>query len=309
MSWTARLKALRLDTTPLRASRDFRLLFLAGTVFYFGAMVSYVAIPYQIYTLTGSNFAVGAVGLVELVPLVVFGLYGGALADHVDRRKLLVSTGIAQAAFTAVLLSTRSGRPEPLGDLRGLRLPGRVLVVAAAVARSADAAHRHARPAPGRQRADQPRHAARVLVGPAVGGLLVAYVGIGWCFLVDIGGLGVASLMFVLMRPYPHRAETTPPSLAGIEEGMVYAVRREDLLGTYLVDIAAMFLAMPVVLFPALAEEVFGTRAARPALLRRDRRGTRRDRAERLDRPHPPPRPGDRDRRCGLRRVRRRSPA
>ena len=52
-----------MDTTPLRASRDFRLLFLAGTVFYFGAMVSYVAIPYQIYTLTGSNFAVGAIGL------------------------------------------------------------------------------------------------------------------------------------------------------------------------------------------------------------------------------------------------------
>ena len=66
-------------------------------------MVSYVAIPFQIYTLTGSNFAVGAVGLVELAPLVVFGLYGGALADHVDRKKLLVSCGFAQAAFTGVL--------------------------------------------------------------------------------------------------------------------------------------------------------------------------------------------------------------
>ena len=60
------------------------------------------------------------------------------------------------------------------------------------------------------------------------------------------------------MRPYPHRAETTPPSLAGIGEGMRYAFGRRDLLGTYLVDIAAMLLAMPVVLFPALAEEVFG---------------------------------------------------
>src|SRR4051794_5975235 len=92
-----------MDVTPLRASRDFRLLFYAGTVFYFGAMVTYVAIPYQIYTLTGSNFAVGAVGLVELAPLVVFGLYGGALADHVDRRRLLVGCGVAQAACPAVL--------------------------------------------------------------------------------------------------------------------------------------------------------------------------------------------------------------
>ena len=102
-----------------------------------------------------------------------------------------------------------------------------------------------------------------VLIGPAIGGLLVAYVGIGWCFLVDIGGLTVATLLFVAMRPYPHRAETTPPSLAGIGEGMRYALGRRDLLGTYLVDITAMLLALPVVLFPALVEEVF----RRPELL------------------------------------------
>ena len=96
-----------------------------------------------------------------------------------------------------------------------------------------------------------------ILVGPAVGGLLVAYVGIGWCFLIDIGGLAVASLMFWLMNSYPHREETTPPSLAGIGQGLTYAFGRRDLLGTYLVDIAAMLLAFPVVLFPALAEEVF----------------------------------------------------
>ena len=83
--------AMRVDMTPLRTSRDFRLLFWAGTVFYFGGMVSYVAIPFQVYRLTGSNIAVGAIGAVELVPLMVFGLYGGALADHVDRRRLLVS--------------------------------------------------------------------------------------------------------------------------------------------------------------------------------------------------------------------------
>jgi len=95
-------------------------------------------------------------------------------------------------------------------------------------------------------------------VGPAIGGLLVAYVGIGWCFVVDICGLSVASLLYVAMRPYPHREETTPPSLAGIGQGLRYAFSRRDLLGTYLVDITAMLLALPVVLFPALAEEVFG---------------------------------------------------
>ena len=98
MTWQDRFRALRMDTTPLRESRDFRLLLIAGTVFYLGGMVTYVAIPFQVYTLTGSNFAVGAIGLVELVPLIVFGLYGGALADHVDRRRLLIGTGVAQAA-------------------------------------------------------------------------------------------------------------------------------------------------------------------------------------------------------------------
>src|SRR6478672_7728972 len=100
---------MRVDLTPLRTRRDFRLLFCAGTVFYLGAMVSYVAIPFQVYDLTGSNFMVGAIGIVELVPLVVFGLYGGALADHVDRRRLLVLTGLAQAAATAVLAANAFG--------------------------------------------------------------------------------------------------------------------------------------------------------------------------------------------------------
>ena len=96
MTLADRLRAVRLDTTPLRESRDFRLLFVAGTVFYLGSMVSYVAIPYQLYTATGSNFAVGALGIVQLVPLLFFGLYGGALADHVDRRKMLIGTALAQ---------------------------------------------------------------------------------------------------------------------------------------------------------------------------------------------------------------------
>jgi MFS family permease len=254
-----RLRALRMDTTPLRTSPDFRLLFLAGSVFYFGAMVSYVAIPFQIYTLTDSNFAVGAIGLVELVPLVVFGLYGGALADHVDRRKLLISTGIAQAGFTAVL-AVNAFRDDPnlwvifvvsafLAASSSLQRPSREALMPRTVTHDQIPAA-NALTSLGIQ--------LGVLVGPAVGGLLVAYVGIGWCFLIDICGLCVASLLFVLMRPYPHRSETTPPSLAGIGEGLTYAFRRRDLLGTYLVDIAAMFLAMPVVLFPAVAEEVFG---------------------------------------------------
>ncbi len=264
MTWGDRLRALRMDLTPWRASKDFRLLLMAGTVFYLGGMVSYVAIPYQVYVLTGSNFAVGAIGLVELVPLVIFGLYGGALADHVDRRKLLIWTGVAQAVFTAVL-AVNAFRDDPSIVL--------IFVVAAMLA-SAGSMQRPSREAlmPRTVPHDQLTAAQAltsfgmqvgVLVGPLVGGLLVAYVGIGWCFVVDIVALAIATLLYVAMGSYPHRAETTPPSLRGIGEGLTYALRRRDLLGTYLVDIAAMLLAMPVVLFPALVEEVF----ERPELL------------------------------------------
>ncbi|MFC5178067.1 MFS transporter [Nocardioides taihuensis] len=258
MTWRERLRALRIDTSPLRY-RDFRLLFVAGTVFYLGGMVSYVAIPYQIYTLTGSNFAVGAIGLVELVPLVVFGLYGGALADHVDRRKLLILTGVAQAAVT-VALALNAFRDDPdvwvvfvlaglLAATSSLQRPSREALMPRTVP--------HDKLMAGQGLTSLGMQIG-VLGGPLIGGLMVAYVGIGWCFVVDVTGLAIATLMYVAMRPYPHRAETTPPSLAGIGEGLRYAFRRRDLLGTYLVDIAAMMLAMPVVVFPALAEQVFG---------------------------------------------------
>jgi MFS family permease len=264
MSWSDRVAALRVDTTPLRDSRDFRLLFLAGTVFYLGAMVAYVAVPFQVYRLTGSNLAVGVLGVVELVPLLFFGLYGGALADHVDRRRLLVLTGLVQVVLVAVLM-VNAFLDEP-------RLW--VLYVVSGALAAAESLQRPSKEAlePRTVRHDQVPAAsalsslgtqAGLLAGPAVGGVLVATVGPGWCYVVDAVGLAVASLLFARMRPYPHQAGTTPPSLRGIAEGVRYAVRRRDLLGTYLVDIAAQLMATPVVLFPALAHDVF----ERPELL------------------------------------------
>jgi MFS family permease len=102
-----------------------------------------------------------------------------------------------------------------------------------------------------------------LLGGPAIGGVLLATVGLGWCFVVDVAGLVVATSLFFAMRPYPHEARTTPPSLSGIGQGLRYALSRRDLVGTYVVDLVAMFLAMPVVLFPALAQDIFD----RPGLL------------------------------------------
>jgi MFS family permease len=264
VTWLDRVRALRMDVTPLRTSRDFRLLFTAGTVFYFGAMITYVAIPYQLYTLTGSNAAVGLVGLVELVPILVGGLYGGALADHVDRRRLLVSMGVSQAVLTA-LLAVNAAQERPavwplyvlafgLATTSALQRPSREALMPRTV-RHDELVAANALNSFGMQ--------AGLLAGPAIGGLLLAHAGAAWCYTVDVAGLTIASLLFALMARYPHRDETTPPSLAGIMVGVRYALSRRDLLGTYLVDIAAMLLAIPVVLFPALAEDVFH----RPELL------------------------------------------
>ncbi len=264
VTWKDRLHAVRMDVTPLRTSRDFRLLFVAGTVFYFGGMITYVAIPYQLYTITGSNAAVGLVGLVSLLPLLVGGLYGGALADHVDRRKLLVGTGIAQAVITALLAVNAFQESPSIWPIYGLAFlnaaasslqrPSREALLPRTVAHDQLVAA-NALGGFGMQ--------VGLVSGPALGGLMLAHLGAGWCYAVDVVGLVVATALYAAMRSYPHRDETTPPSLAGIAEGIRYAVSRRDLLGTYLVDIAAMLLAIPVVLFPALAEDVF----RRPELL------------------------------------------
>lgn len=258
------MSRFHVDVSPLRASRDFRLLLSAGTVFYVGGMVTYVAVPFQLYHLTGSNFAVGAVGLVELVPLVVFGLYGGALADHVDRRAMLVLTGVAQIGLTAVLLVNATlGRPQVwliyvvaalLSVAQSLQRPSREALIprvvphhllSSAVALSSLGME------------------VGAVIGPTLGGLLLAGPGAAWAYGVDVAGLVVATALFFALRRYPPSEHSTPPSLAGIVEGIRYAVGRRDLLGTYLVDLVAMFMAVPVVLFPALAAQVFH----RPELL------------------------------------------
>ncbi len=245
----------------MRTSRDFRLLWLAGTVFYLGGMVSYVALPFQLYHLTGSNFAVGALGLAQLVPLIACGLYGGALADRVDRRSVLVATGAAQCVLTVVLLAN-AAMPRPSVWL--IYTIAVLLVVAQSLQRPSREAL-----TPRVVRHDQLPAAVTLssiglqsgmLAGPALGGLILATAGAAWAYAVDVAGLVVATILFTRIGKYPPLQESVQAGLAGtvrgIADGLQYAVRRKDLLGTYVVDLAAMFLAMPTVLFPAFAADV-----------------------------------------------------
>lgn len=262
--WWGHLLSARVDTTPLRTSRDFRVLFWGGAASYVGLFFSMVAVPYQIYDLTGSNLAVGLVGAVEILPMVLLGLYGGALADHVDRRKLIIICSVAHALLMGVLM-VNAMLPTP-------SLP--VIYAVAVLSVAAGALQRPSRDAllprtvkhdeiPAAMALNAMTHQVGMLVVPSFAGVLLGLLGSAVCYAVGFGALVVAALLLVPLGRHDHLGETERPSLQGIVTGLRYAVRRKDLLGSYVVDFVGMLLAMPIVLFPALAEQVF----AQPHLL------------------------------------------
>jgi MFS family permease len=262
--WLDRVGRLRPDVSPVRESRDFRLLWSGGAAFYLGGFAAYVAMPVQVYQLTGSNLAVAGLGLAELLPLVLAGLYGGALADRIDRQRLLVAAGAAQILLTC-LLTVNAFLAEP--RVWAVYLLGALLTGAQSLQRPAREALE-----PETVREEQIPAASALsafmtqlgmLIGPALGGLIIAYAGVGWCFLVNLVALVVATRLFASMGSHPTPDRSPPPSLADIRDGFVYASRRPELLGTYVLDLIAMVMALSTVLFPAIALDLFD----RPSLV------------------------------------------
>jgi MFS family permease len=251
------LRLARLDLTPLRSSREFRLLFAGGSVTRLGSMVTYVALPFQVKQLTGSFVLVGVLGLVELLPLVVFGLYGGALADAVDRRRMVLLTEAGLMVMSGVLLANAL-LPQPslwpiyafafaAASLDGLQRPSldamlpRIVVHDQLAAASA---------------VNGFSMSLATMLGPAIGGVLVAVLGVWSGYAFDIVTFACSLVLLGAMHPIPPHPEAERPSLRGIAEGLGYAWSRKDLLGTYLVDLSAMFFAFPYALFPFVADSL-----------------------------------------------------
>ncbi|MBT2493350.1 MFS transporter [Streptomyces sp. ISL-96] len=254
---TSKLAAVLPDLAPWHSSRDFRLLFVQGLVTYFGSFMAMVAMPLQIKDLTDSPLAVGAMGAVELVPLVVFGLYGGALADSADRRKVILLSE-AGLGVLAVLLLVNSLLPEPLlwplyvvaagvSALAGLQRPALDSLMARIVPHdqlTAAAA------------LNSLRWQTGAVVGPALAGLVVAYAGHPSAYAVTVVGFAASVIMCTRLAAAPPSPGAPKPSLRGIAEGARYAWSRPVLLGTYAIDMAAMFFAFPNALFPFLADDL-----------------------------------------------------
>ncbi|MEU6196774.1 MFS transporter [Streptomyces sp. NPDC047061] len=245
------------DLAPWHASADFRRLWVSGLVSNFGSFLTFVALPVQIKDLTGSATAVGAIGAVELLPLVLFGLYGGALADALDKRKLIVRTEAAQGLLSAGLL-VNALLPHPAVW---------PLYVVAALSSALGSVQRPALDSlwprivahddlPAAAALNSFRWTVGGVAGPAVAGLVVAYAGLGWAYGADLVTFLVSVVLIVPIAASPASHEAARPSLRSIVEGARYAWSRKELLGTYAVDLAAMFLAMPLAVLPFLADDL-----------------------------------------------------
>ncbi|GGS95346.1 MFS transporter [Streptomyces chromofuscus] len=251
------LRALLPDLAPWRASRDFRRLWVSGLVTNFGSFLTFVAVPVQVKELTGSAAAVGAIGAVELVPLVVFGLYGGALADAWDKRRLIVWTEAGLGLLCAALL-VNALLPTPA--VWPLYMVAALSSALGAVQRPAlDAltprivAHEHL---PAAASLNALRWQVGGIAGPALAGVVVAYAGLGWAYALDLATFVVSVALALGLAASPASAEAVKPSWTSIAQGARYAWSRKELLGTYAIDLAAMFLAMPLAVLPFLADEL-----------------------------------------------------
>jgi MFS family permease len=257
---TKALRAVLPDLAPWRSSRDYRILWIAGVITMFGSFLTMVALPFQLKELTGSPVAVGALGVVELVPLIVFGLYGGALADSADRRTLVIVSEAAMGVVTLGLL-VNSALPHPWtwplyaagalsSSLMGIQRPALDAIIPRIVPHdqlSAAAA------------LNALRWQIGGVAGPAAAGLVIAYAGLQTSYAVDLLTFVASVALDLRLQPSPAGHEAARPSLQRIWEGARYAWNRKELLGTYVVDIAAMLFAFPLALFPFLADQLDAT--------------------------------------------------
>jgi len=248
---------LAIDFSPLKKYPDFRRLWLSGLISYFGSMFTYVALPFQVKELTGSYLAVGLIGLVEIIPLVIFGLYGGVLADHMDRKKMIWATEFA-ALFLSAILLINSLLPSPSLAL---------IYIVAALFSAVDGLQRPSADAilprlvehkdlPAASALMSLRWQMGMIAGPSLAGVLISIFGVSAGFILDIATYFLSLIILIRVKSVPPIEISENPSFSSLVAGVKYATSRKDLMGTYLVDLSAMFFAMPTALFPFWAEQV-----------------------------------------------------
>jgi MFS family permease len=267
-----RVRSVAMDLTPLR-HRDFRLLWTGELLSETGSNITLVAVYIQVYRLTGSALAVGAIGLVQLIPLMVGALFGGPLIDRHDRRRLLLIGQIVQAGGSAVLLGAALMDPTPvvlvyvgaalIAGLSGFSLATRSAMTPALVPTDR---------LPSALALNQAMWTTAQIVGPAIGGIIVAGLGLGWAYAIDVVSFAATITAVVLMRPHPplETPEGADGDLGGwqrLADGFRFLRGRRVLQSTFIVDLIAMIFGMPRSLFPILAATQFHAGAETVGLL------------------------------------------
>lgn len=255
----ARLRRLTIDLTPLRVSRDFRLVWFGLLITSAGSQFTLVAVFVQVKELTGSAAAVGATGLAYVVGLVAGTLAGGAILDAWDRRRLLMFAQVGLAAGSAILLGGAvEGRPPLWLIYAGIA----VLAAGSAI----DGPTRSAmtprllgeRLMPAAQALNQVVWNTAALLGPAMAGLVVTRWGVTVAFAVDLASIGCMFVAATLLHPMPPMAtDHDDTGLSAIREGFSFARRNRLIMSTFVIDLIAMIFGLPRALFPFLIVRQF----------------------------------------------------
>ncbi len=251
------------DLRPLRASPPFRRLFLGSSVSQLGQQMTAVAVAIQVYDLTGSSFSVGLVGVFALVPLVGFGLYGGAIADAMDRRSLalMASAGIWVASVglaVAALLGNTSvwvlyGLISVQSAFYALNNPARSAMIPRLLDKEM---------IPAASALTMATFNLGFTFGPVLGALIIQAEGYAAAYLIDVITFAAAYYALLRLPKMPPAHDSPRAGLRSVIDGLRFLGTAPNLRMTFILDMCAMVLAQPRALFPALAYKVFGGGAA-----------------------------------------------
>jgi MFS family permease len=259
-----RLPRLRPDLAPLRDSRDFRLVLIGSFLSGLGAQATLVALPYQVYIQTRSALLVGLLGAVELAPLVAAALFGGAVADRMDRRRLLL-LGQVGLVLTAAGLAVAAAIGHPpiavlyaLAALLAAFVSLESVVLSAIVPNLVDRSQLR-----GALALEYGLGTLTMVIGPALGGLVISAFGLTWAYSIDAISCAAMVLTVLPVAPQPpHEVAPHERLRDSIVEGLRYVRGNQALLGSFAIDLVAMTFGMPRALFAVLSVGVYHAGAA-----------------------------------------------
>jgi MFS family permease len=268
------LSRIAVDTTPLRESRDLRLLLIGEVVTGLGTQATLVALPYQLYVETKSAFLTGLLGAVELAPLMTMALLGGALADRHDRRRMLLLIQYALILGASALAALAFAGSPPVVALYVL---GAVMAGAGAVANVTASSIVPNLVSPERLRSalalNYGLSTLTMVIGPAIGGVLIGALGLGAAYTIDaVSCVAILGAVF-LMSPQPPRVSAAVAAaepervLHAIRDGLRFVRGNQALMGSFAIDLVAMTFGMPRALFPVLSVSVYHSGAGGTGLL------------------------------------------